>query len=179
MARSEDDIPPPPPPSQTPTQQTSHTVSTIRLPILKKGEYDIWAIKWNIIWLPYRLSYLGSYSKRKLSRECLNSIQMMQKESVSKHGRKSAKVEPSVHKDPLFDELPDDTLDYMDTKDAQDVGRIRDVVNKEKESAEDAVSTEGVVSTDKEKVSTDRPNVSTDKPKVNTDKEKDSTVSPD
>ncbi|GJW13689.1 retrovirus-related pol polyprotein from transposon TNT 1-94 [Tanacetum coccineum] len=108
------------------------------------------------------------------------------KESVSKQGRKSAKAEPSVHKDPLFDELPDDTLDYMDTEDAQDVGRTRDVVNKEKESAEDAVSTEGVVSTDKEKVSTDRqnvstdrPNVSTDRPKVNTDKEKDSTVSPD
>ncbi|GKB08805.1 hypothetical protein Tco_0837117 [Tanacetum coccineum] len=103
----------------------------------------------------------------------------MQKESVSKQGRKSAKAEPSVHKDPLFDELPDDTLDYMDTEDAQDVGRTRDVVNEEKESAEDAVSTEGVVSTDKERVSTDRLNVSTDRPKVNINKEKDSTVSPD
>ncbi|GJW73365.1 ribonuclease H-like domain-containing protein [Tanacetum coccineum] len=42
-----DEIPPPPPPSssQTPTQQTPHTVSTIKLPILKKGEYDIWAMK--------------------------------------------------------------------------------------------------------------------------------------
>ncbi|GJT66111.1 hypothetical protein Tco_1017591 [Tanacetum coccineum] len=97
----------------------------------------------------------------------------------AKPGRKTAKAEPLVHKDPLFDELPDDTLDYMDTEDAQDMGRTRDVVNEEKESAEDAVSTEGVVSTDKEKVSTDRPNVSTDRPKVNTDKEKDSTVSPD
>ncbi|GKA47653.1 hypothetical protein Tco_0740536 [Tanacetum coccineum] len=37
--------PPPPPSSQTPTQQTPHTVSTIKLPILKKGEYDIWAMK--------------------------------------------------------------------------------------------------------------------------------------
>ncbi|GKD57198.1 hypothetical protein Tco_1290585 [Tanacetum coccineum] len=45
MAGSEDDIPPPPPPSQTPTQQTPHAVSTIKLPILKKGEYDIWAMK--------------------------------------------------------------------------------------------------------------------------------------
>ncbi|GJV00274.1 hypothetical protein Tco_1329544 [Tanacetum coccineum] len=48
MAGSDDDIPPPPPlPSQTqtPTQQTPHTVSTIKLPILKKGEYDIWAMK--------------------------------------------------------------------------------------------------------------------------------------
>ncbi|GKA29959.1 hypothetical protein Tco_0716204 [Tanacetum coccineum] len=42
-----DDIPPPPPPpqTQTPTQQAPHTVSTIKLPILKKGEYDIWAMK--------------------------------------------------------------------------------------------------------------------------------------
>ncbi|GJZ77585.1 hypothetical protein Tco_0642257 [Tanacetum coccineum] len=103
----------------------------------------------------------------------------MQKESVSKQERKSAKAEPLIHKDPLFDEIPDDTLVYMDTEDAQDVGRTRDVVNEEKERAKDAVSTEGVVSTDKEKVSTDRPNVSTDRPKVNTDKEKDCTVSPD
>ncbi|GJU05289.1 hypothetical protein Tco_1121719 [Tanacetum coccineum] len=46
MSGSQDDIPPPPPPpSQTPTQQTPYTVSTIKLPILKKGEYDIWAMK--------------------------------------------------------------------------------------------------------------------------------------
>ncbi|GJZ39308.1 hypothetical protein Tco_0585871, partial [Tanacetum coccineum] len=44
MAGSEDDTPSPPP-SQTPTQQTSHTVLTIKLPILKKGQYDIWAMK--------------------------------------------------------------------------------------------------------------------------------------
>ncbi|GJU30296.1 hypothetical protein Tco_1173885 [Tanacetum coccineum] len=45
---SQEEIPPPPPPppsSQTPTQQTPHTVSTIKLSILKKGEYDIWAMK--------------------------------------------------------------------------------------------------------------------------------------
>ncbi|GKE38308.1 hypothetical protein Tco_1461713 [Tanacetum coccineum] len=34
-------IPPPVPP----TQQAPHTLSTIKLPILKKGEYDIWAMK--------------------------------------------------------------------------------------------------------------------------------------
>ncbi|GJT46840.1 putative ribonuclease H-like domain-containing protein [Tanacetum coccineum] len=47
MSGSQDEIPPPPPPSssQTPTQQTPYTVSTIKLPILKKGEYDIWAMK--------------------------------------------------------------------------------------------------------------------------------------
>ncbi|GKA49435.1 ribonuclease H-like domain-containing protein [Tanacetum coccineum] len=45
MVGSDDENPPPPPPPQTPTQQAPHTVSTIKLPILKKGKYDIWAIK--------------------------------------------------------------------------------------------------------------------------------------
>ncbi|GJZ47627.1 hypothetical protein Tco_0601459 [Tanacetum coccineum] len=106
----------------------------------------------------------------------------MQKESVSKQGRKSAKaepsvhkVEPSVHKDPLFDELDDDEIDNMDTEDAQDVGRSRDVVNEEKENADAEVSTEDVLSTAQQKVSTDTPKVSTDGSKVSTDKEKDST----
>ncbi|GJX74317.1 hypothetical protein Tco_0312912 [Tanacetum coccineum] len=57
----------------------------------------------------------------------------MQKESVSKQGRKSAKDEPSVHKDPLFDELADDTLDYMDTENAQDVGDTRMLCMKRRE----------------------------------------------
>ncbi|GKB33017.1 hypothetical protein Tco_0872418 [Tanacetum coccineum] len=46
MVGSQDDIPPPPPPpSQTPTKQTPHTVSTIKLPKLKNlcggGENDV------------------------------------------------------------------------------------------------------------------------------------------
>ncbi|GJR15152.1 hypothetical protein Tco_0797804, partial [Tanacetum coccineum] len=46
MIGSDDDIPPPPPPqTQTPIQQTPHIVSTIKLLILTKGEYDIWAMK--------------------------------------------------------------------------------------------------------------------------------------
>ncbi|GJZ15781.1 putative ribonuclease H-like domain-containing protein [Tanacetum coccineum] len=49
MSGTHDENPPPPPPQQTqqaPTQQqTPHTVSTIKLPTLKKGEYDIWAMK--------------------------------------------------------------------------------------------------------------------------------------
>ncbi|GKC68047.1 hypothetical protein Tco_1100645 [Tanacetum coccineum] len=86
-----------------------------------------------------------------------------------------AKAKPSVHKDPLFDEIPEDTLDYMETEDAEDVGRTRDVVKEEKENADDEVSTEDVLSTAQQKVSTDKEKVSTDRPKVSTDKEKDST----
>ncbi|GKC41413.1 hypothetical protein Tco_1059135, partial [Tanacetum coccineum] len=65
--------------------------------------------------------------------------------SLCTQGRKSTKAEPSVHKDPLFDELDDDEIDNMDTEDAQDVGRTRNGVNAEKEGTEDAVSTEDVV----------------------------------
>ncbi|GJY28342.1 hypothetical protein Tco_0404109 [Tanacetum coccineum] len=102
----------------------------------------------------------------------------MQKESVSKQGRKSAKGEPSVHKDSLFDEIPKETVDYMETEVAQDVGRSRDGVNEEMENADTEVSTEDVLSTDKEKVSTDTPKVSTDGSRVSTDKEKVSTDTP-
>ncbi|GJX32316.1 hypothetical protein Tco_0242171 [Tanacetum coccineum] len=72
------------------------------------------------------------------------------------------------------------SLNYMETKDAQDVGRTREIVDEKKENDEDALSTEDVlstvqqkVSTDKEKVSTDKEKVSTDKPIVSTDRQKD------
>ncbi|GKE87807.1 hypothetical protein Tco_1565282, partial [Tanacetum coccineum] len=89
----------------------------------------------------------------------------------AKPGRKSAKAKPSVHKDKAFDELADDTLDYMETEYAQDVGRTRKVVSEEKETAGNGVSTEDEkVSTDRSKVSTDRLRVSTDKEEVSTDR---------
>ncbi|GJW38563.1 hypothetical protein Tco_0064408 [Tanacetum coccineum] len=114
--------------------------------------------------------------KQRLAGKKTLKANWMQKESVSKQGRKSAKAEPLVHTNPLFDELPDDTMDYMDTEDAQDVGRTREVVDEEKEGTKDAVSTEDVVSTDKEKVSTDRSKVSTDRSKDSTDKEEEAWI---
>ncbi|GKA77408.1 hypothetical protein Tco_0783869 [Tanacetum coccineum] len=84
----------------------------------------------------------------------------MQKASVSKQGRKTAKSKPTAHKDQTFDvafdDLDDlDAMDYMETEDAH---------NEKGVSTEDQVSTvnpdEG---TDKPKVSTDQLNVSTDK----------------
>ncbi|GJS76547.1 hypothetical protein Tco_0726428 [Tanacetum coccineum] len=99
----------------------------------------------------------------------------VQKESVSKQGRKSAKDEPSVHKDSLFDELPEDTVDYIETEVAQDMGRSSDKVNEEMENDDAEVSTEDVLSTAQENISTDTPKVSTDKEKVSTDTPKVST----
>ncbi|GKF36532.1 hypothetical protein Tco_0113290, partial [Tanacetum coccineum] len=81
-------------------------------------------------------------------------------------GRKPVKAEPSVHKDPALDELADDTVDNIESENAQDVGRTRSRVSEEKETVGSGVSTEDAVSTDKEKVSSDRPNVSTDRPRV-------------
>ncbi|GKF56719.1 hypothetical protein Tco_0167059, partial [Tanacetum coccineum] len=99
--------------------------------------------------------------------------QWMQKESVSKQGRKPAiKAEPTVHKDPAFDELDDDTIDYMETGDAQDVGRISYVVYEEKESAEKGVNTKDPLSNAQPKVSTDKPKDSTNKLDEGTDKPK-------
>ncbi|GJX64973.1 putative ribonuclease H-like domain-containing protein [Tanacetum coccineum] len=99
----------------------------------------------------------------------------MQKEYVSKRGRKSAKGEPSVHKDKLFDEILKDLMDYIETEDAQDFGRTRDVVDEEKENAKDVLSIEDVLSTAQQKVSTDKPTVCTDGSKVSTDKENEGT----
>ncbi|GJS08411.1 hypothetical protein Tco_0365207 [Tanacetum coccineum] len=133
--------------------------------------------------ITYHRAWMKSVSlKQRLAGKRSLKQTWMQKEYVSKQGTKSAKAEPSVHKDLLFDEMPEDTLDYMETEDAQDVGRTRDVVDEEKENAEDVLSTEDVlttaqqkVSTDKEKVSTDKPIVSADGSKLSTNKEKDST----
>ncbi|GKC26070.1 hypothetical protein Tco_1033364 [Tanacetum coccineum] len=86
----------------------------------------------------------------------------IQKESVSKQGGKSAKAEPTVHKDHAFDELGDDAIDIMETEDAQGMGRTRFVVHEEKEREEKEVSTDDALGTDKEKDSTDRPDEGTE-----------------
>ncbi|GJU22889.1 hypothetical protein Tco_1156231 [Tanacetum coccineum] len=110
-----------------------------------------------------------------MARKSSSKKQRVHKESVSKQGRKFAKGEPSVQRDPLFDEIPEDTVDHMETENAQDVGRTREIVDEEKEIDENILSTEDVLSTDKEKVSTDKEKVSTDRPIVSTDGSKVST----
>ncbi|GJW34148.1 hypothetical protein Tco_0054180 [Tanacetum coccineum] len=103
--------------------------------------------------------------KKRLARKKSLKTKLMQKESVSKQGRKPAKSEPTVHKDPAFDDL-DDAMDYMETEDAHDEGTVKD-------SEETRVSTEDQVSTDKLKVSTDKPNEGTAEPNEGTAEPKD------
>ncbi|GJV37048.1 hypothetical protein Tco_1409525 [Tanacetum coccineum] len=93
----------------------------------------------------------------------------VQKEYVSKQGRKSVKSfkgEPSMHKDPAFDDLDDivdDVMNYMESEDAQDDGRTSFVVLEEKESADKEVSTEALVSTVKPNEGTGKRNEGTGK----------------
>ncbi|GKG23619.1 hypothetical protein Tco_0391655, partial [Tanacetum coccineum] len=83
--------------------------------------------------------------------------------------KKFAKGESSVQRDPLFDKLPEDTVDHIETENAQDEGRTRDIVDGDKEIEESVLSTEDVLSTDKDKVSTDMEKVSTDRQIEGTD----------
>ncbi|GKC17427.1 hypothetical protein Tco_1014209 [Tanacetum coccineum] len=76
--------------------------------------------------------------------------QIKQLKKKATPGRKPAKSEPTVHKDPAFDDL-DDAMDYMEPEDAHDEGTVKD-------SEETRVSTE-------EQVSTDKPNEGTAEPK--------------
>ncbi|GJW57630.1 ribonuclease H-like domain-containing protein [Tanacetum coccineum] len=73
-----------------------------------------------------------------------------------KHG------ESSVQRDPLFDEIPEDTVDHMETENAQNEGRTKEMVDEDKEMIEYILvlkicKNEGrpIVSTDGSKVSTD------------------------
>ncbi|GJS36684.1 hypothetical protein Tco_0535066 [Tanacetum coccineum] len=115
------------------------------------------------------------FLKQRLARKRSSKKQWVHKESVSKQGRKFAKGEPSVHRDHLFDEITEDTLDHMETKNAQVDGRTRGIVGEKKEIDKNILSTKDVLSTDKEKLSTDKEKVSTDRPIVSTDGSKVST----
>ncbi|GKB07810.1 hypothetical protein Tco_0836094 [Tanacetum coccineum] len=112
--------------------------------------------------------------KKRLARKKSLKTKLMQKESVSKQGRKPAKSEPTVHKDLAFDDDVDvnDAIDYMET----------DAYMQKGVSTEDQVSTvKPDEDIDKLKVSTDKPEVSTAKPKeveVSTDKLDEGTVEP-
>ncbi|GKD76112.1 hypothetical protein Tco_1334394, partial [Tanacetum coccineum] len=121
-------------------------------------------------------AYLKTVSlQQKLSRKSSSKKQRMQKKNVSKQGRKIAKGESTVQRDPLFDVMPEDKIDHMETEDAQSEGRTREMVDEDKEIDEVRLSTKERVSTDSEKVSTDFEKVSTDKQIVSTDGSKVST----
>ncbi|GKA90578.1 putative ribonuclease H-like domain-containing protein [Tanacetum coccineum] len=126
--------------------------------------------------IKHHKAYLKSVSlKQRFPRKSLSKKYRLHKEYVSKQGRKFAKGESSVQRDALFDGMPEDTVDHIETENAQDEGRTREMVDEDKKIDEVRLSTEDVVSTDKEGVSTDFEKVSTDRPIVSTDGSKVST----
>ncbi|GKE47205.1 hypothetical protein Tco_1478463 [Tanacetum coccineum] len=77
--------------------------------------------------------------KQRLAGKKSLKTKWMQKEFVSKQERKPAKAEPTMHKDPAFDDLDDivdDAMDYMESEDAQNEGMTSSVVLEEKESTQ-------------------------------------------
>ncbi|GKE22099.1 hypothetical protein Tco_1433611, partial [Tanacetum coccineum] len=127
------------------------------------------------------ITHHKAWMKTRLARKTSLKKKGVHKEYVSKQGRKSVKSskgEPSVHKDPAFDDLDDivdDAMDYIESEDAQDKGRTSSVVLEEKESADKEVSTEALVSTVKPNEGTDKRNKGTDKQDGGTDSTKVST----
>ncbi|GJW08732.1 hypothetical protein Tco_1571155, partial [Tanacetum coccineum] len=100
-------------------------------------------------------AYLKSVSlQQRFPRKSFLKKHMVHKKYVSKQGRKKAKGESSVQRDPLFDVDEDKEVDEVGLSTKDEVSTVK----------------EGV-STDFEKVSTDRPIVSTDGSKVSTDEQ--------
>ncbi|GJU15151.1 hypothetical protein Tco_1143117 [Tanacetum coccineum] len=126
--------------------------------------------------IKHHTAYLKSLSlQQRFPRKSFSKKHRVHKKNVSKQGRKKAKGESSVQRDPMFEVLAEDKIDHMETENAQTEGRSRDMMDEDKEIDEERLSTEDEVSTVKEGVSTDFEKVSTDRPKVSTDESKVST----
>ncbi|GJS29684.1 hypothetical protein Tco_0490304 [Tanacetum coccineum] len=96
--------------------------------------------------IKHHKAYLKSVSlQQRFPRKSFSKKHRVHKESVSKQGRKYAKGESSVQRDPLFDEVPEDTIDHMETENAQSEGRTRNIVDEDKEIDEVRLGTEDVL----------------------------------
>ncbi|GJV10969.1 hypothetical protein Tco_1352510 [Tanacetum coccineum] len=97
--------------------------------------------------IKHHKAYMKSVSlKQRFPRKSFSKKHRVHKESVSKQGRKFAKGESSVQRDPLFDEVPEDTVDHIDTENAQSEGRTREMVDEDNEEKMKLTLTEDEVS---------------------------------
>ncbi|GJT23183.1 MEI2-like protein 6 [Tanacetum coccineum] len=99
------------------------------------------------------------------------SLSQIHKDLSQTREKQLSKGESSVQRDPLFDVMPEDNIDHMETDNAQSEGRTREMVDEDKEIDEVRLSTEDVVSVETRGVSTDFEKVSTDRPIVSTDEQ--------
>ncbi|GKG32016.1 hypothetical protein Tco_0426966, partial [Tanacetum coccineum] len=84
--------------------------------------------------IKHHKEYLKSVSlKKRFPRKSFSKKHRVHKEFVSKQGRKLAKGESSVQRDLLFDGMPEDTVDHMETENSQDEGRTMEIVDEDKE----------------------------------------------
>ncbi|GJZ11090.1 hypothetical protein Tco_0545849, partial [Tanacetum coccineum] len=127
--------------------------STFKDPLGRLKPKQAWGTRLTLLTFKTLMVGLLPLEKR-LPRKSSSKKQKMHKKNVSKQGRKIAKGESSVQRDPMFDVMPEDNIDHMETDNAQSEGRTKGMED------EDRVSTEDGVSTVKEKVSTDFEGVS-------------------
>ncbi|GJU55141.1 putative ribonuclease H-like domain-containing protein [Tanacetum coccineum] len=130
--------------------------------------------------IKHHKAYLKSVSlKQRFPRKSFSKKHRVHKESVSKQGRKFAKGESSVQRDPLFDEVPEDTVDHMDTENAQNEGRTKEMVDEDKEIDERILSIEDVLKhiegTDEQVEGTEEHNEGTEEQIVGTEENIEST----
>ncbi|GJZ54534.1 putative ribonuclease H-like domain-containing protein [Tanacetum coccineum] len=93
---------------------------------------------------------------KKQAKPSYNNINQAEKSPVSRQGRSLLKDNPIVQRDPLLNELPQIQFDHMENSEhAQNEGRTREMVDEDKEFDENILSTEDVLSTNKDGVSTD------------------------
>ncbi|GKA05506.1 hypothetical protein Tco_0684626, partial [Tanacetum coccineum] len=97
-------------------------------------------------------AYLKTVSlQKRIPKKSSSKKQRMHKKNVSKQGRKIAKGESTVQRDPMFDVMPEDNIDHMEADIAQSEGRTKELVDEDKELDEDRLSTEDeVISTDEQ-----------------------------
>ncbi|GJT04371.1 hypothetical protein Tco_0838833 [Tanacetum coccineum] len=128
------------------------------------------------------ITHHKAWMKTRLERKTSLKKKGVHKEYVSKQGRKfvkSFKGEPSVHKDLDFDDLDDivdEAMDYIKSKDAQDEGRTSYVALEEKESENKEVSTKAPKGTDKKNKGTNKQDGGTDSTKVSIDRQGEGTA---
>ncbi|GKF48294.1 hypothetical protein Tco_0141545, partial [Tanacetum coccineum] len=116
-------------------------------------------------------------SKDAQAAEILKLKDQIKKEFVSKHGRKNAKLEPTLD---AFDDLDADGRDYMETEDVvKEQRQSNETGELNKGSGEKGGSTEELVSIDvPKKFSTARPELSTARPDVDATRQEVSVVEP-
>ncbi|GJY13228.1 putative ribonuclease H-like domain-containing protein [Tanacetum coccineum] len=127
------------------------------------NEDDMTLLNVLILYLFMSTEYLKIISLQQIfPKKRFSKKQRVHIKSVSKQGRKKAKEESEVHRDPLFDVMHEDKIDHMETENAHSEARITEIV-----------STVGIrVSTDEQVEGTEESNESSEEIFESTEKQR-------